>query len=92
MNIEIEVAYARSELQSVIQLKVDHGTTVLQAIEESNICSIYPEIELEKSQIGIYGRIVRDPATTLVFPGQRIEIYRPLLADPKELRRLRARS
>ena len=92
MIIEIQVAYARPDLQSLIRVKVNHGTTVLEAIEKSNICSIYPEINIEKAQIGIFGRIIRDPSTTSVFPGQRIEIYRPLLADPKELRRIRAQS
>lgn len=84
----VEVAYALPSRQEVIELAVPPGASVEQVIRESGLLEIFPEIDLARNRVGIYGEIVslRDP----VRDGDRVEIYRPLLADPKETRRRRA--
>lgn len=87
-TITVEVAYALPEKQSLIQLEVQPGTTVGQAIEQSGIREVYPSMEI--SDVGIFSK-----KATLDQPlqeGDRVEIYRPLIADPREMRRKRARD
>ncbi|MGL5949635.1 MAG: RnfH family protein [Aeromonas sp.] len=86
--ISIEVAYARPEAQTVLTLRVAPGTMVQEAIRQSGILTRYPEIDLGQQAVGIYSRLVK--LTDAVNSGDRVEIYRPLLADPKEIRRQRA--
>lgn len=85
----IEVVYALPQRQVVLQLKVDPGTTLRQAIEQSGILRQFPEIQLQHGGAGVFGtaRGLDEP----VGEGDRIEIYRPLRSDPKELRRQRAK-
>ena len=85
------MAYAGINIQSVIDVTVPPGSTVLEAIEKSELCCIHSEIELARATIGIFGKIIKEPSTMPVYSGQRIEIYRDLLVDPKERRRIRAR-
>jgi putative ubiquitin-RnfH superfamily antitoxin RatB of RatAB toxin-antitoxin module len=73
----------------VITIHVPAGTTAEQAIRLSGVLSRHPEIDLRRGRIGIFGRWTA-PDTPLQ-PGDRVEIYRPLVADPKEVRRKRAR-
>lgn len=85
--INVEVAYARPEQQALVTLSVAIGTTVAQAIESSGILKRFPEIDLSHSKVGIFGEL-----TALDQPLQahdRIEIYRALCGDPRELRRRR---
>lgn len=84
----VEVAYATPSRQEVIELTVRPGASVEQVIRESGLLERFPEIDLARSRVGIFGEIagLRDP----VHDGDRVEIYRPLLADPKEARRRRA--
>lgn len=84
----IEVAYAAPLHQEVIEIPARPGTTIEQAIRESGILERFPEIDLSQHRVGIFGEIARlhDP----VHDGDRVEIYRPLLTDPKEVRRRRA--
>lgn len=84
----VEVAYATPSRQEVIELTVPPGATVEQVIRESGLLEIFSEIDLARNRVGIFGEIagLRDP----VRDGDRVEIYRPLLADPKEARRRRA--
>ncbi|MGM0680084.1 MAG: RnfH family protein [Pseudomonadota bacterium] len=84
----VEVAYARPDEQVLIPLEVAPGTTVQQAIELSGVLEHFAEIDLAKNKLGIFGKITR-PDTEL-RERDRIEIYRPLIADPKESRRRRA--
>ena len=86
--ITIEIAYARPDKQVLIPLKVAEGTTVKQAIESSGISTKFPEIDLAKSKTGIFSKLTK-PDTAL-RDKDRIEIYRPLIADPKEVRKKRA--
>ncbi len=86
--IMIEVAYALPHRQSIIPFKVLKGTTALQAIMQSGILQIYTDISVNKITLGIFGKKVTHD--TVVQPGDRVEIYRALLANPKEARRQRA--
>lgn len=87
-HIAVEVAFALPNKQSLLSLSVSAGCTVRQVIEKSGILQSYPEINLELNKVGIWSRTVR--LDELVKDGDRIEIYRPLIADPKDMRRRRA--
>jgi putative ubiquitin-RnfH superfamily antitoxin RatB of RatAB toxin-antitoxin module len=87
-KIDVEVAYALPERQVILPLKVDAGTSIEQAIQLSKISEMFPEIDLDSNKVGIFGKL-RKP-DEILRPGDRIEIYRPLIADPKEVRRKRA--
>lgn len=86
--IHVEVVYALPYEQRVIALVVHKEMAVEAIIRESGILELYPEIDLAKNKVGIFSRNVKLDAT--VRDRDRIEIYRPLLADPKEIRRKRA--
>ncbi|EJZ56457.1 hypothetical protein I1A_000765 [Pseudomonas fluorescens R124] len=88
--IEIEVVYAAVDRQILRTLSVPEGATVREAVLKSGIGDEFPELDLSDCPLGIFGKVVADPQVRLVQAGDRIEIYRPLLADPKEVRRLRA--
>ena len=84
----IEVIYALPEEQELITLDVEQGTTVEQSIKLSGVLEKYPEIDLSKNKVGIFGKITKKDEA--LRDKDRIEIYRPLIADPKESRRKRA--
>jgi putative ubiquitin-RnfH superfamily antitoxin RatB of RatAB toxin-antitoxin module len=86
--IPVEVAYALPHQQAVLKLDVPQGTQLGQAIERSGILGRFPEIDLTQCRVGIYGKL--SSLDAVLRPGDRIEIYRPLQADPKEVRRQRA--
>ncbi|MHB8915403.1 MAG: RnfH family protein [Thiobacillus sp.] len=86
--IRIEVAYALPHKQSLVSLDVLAGTTVEGAIQQSGVLSQFPEIDLATNKVGIFSKLV--PLDTVPRDRDRIEIYRPLIADPKEIRRQRA--
>jgi len=86
--ISIEVAYARPDEQRIISLQVPEGTTVGDAIARSGITELFPEINVAQAKMGIWGKLSREDA--VLQPGDRVEIYRPLIADPKEARKKRA--
>lgn len=87
-RLTVEVAFALAQQQAVIQIEVEPGATLRQAIERSGILGRYPEIDLHHMRVGSYGRL--RGLDDAVNAGERIEIYRPLAADPKESRRQRA--
>lgn len=87
-KLRVEVAYALRNEQALIELKVDEGTSVRECIELSGILQRFPGIELARSRVGIFGSKVEFDAR--VRNGDRVEIYRPLVADPKQVRRERA--
>lgn len=94
-QITVEVAYALPERQELKVLSVPLGTTALEAVRQSGILEIFPEIELENAQIGIFSQVLGSkglagPADYELKSRDRVEIYRPLIADPKEVRRRRA--
>ncbi len=84
----VEVAYARPERQEVISVRVRPGSSIEDAIRASGILTIFSEIDLEKQTVGIFSqrKSLEDP----VADDDRVEIYRDLIADPKEIRRRRA--
>lgn len=86
--IQVEVAYALPLKQTVLMVKLAQGATVEQAINESGLLRRHPELSLLDLKVGIYARSVS--LTQPLQGGERIEIYRPLKADPRELRRKRA--
>ncbi len=88
--VSVEVAYALPDEQIILKVDVAAGTSLKGAIERSGIQQRFPQIDLQRDRIGIYSRIANLEDT--VAPGDRIEIYRPLLADPKEARRKRAKD
>ncbi|MBF8998998.1 RnfH family protein [Vibrio nitrifigilis] len=86
--IHVEVVYALPHEQRVINLVVKSDLTVEEIINKSGLLEMYPEIDLSKNKVGVFSRNVKLDAT--VRDRDRIEIYRPLIADPKEIRRKRA--
>ena len=86
--LTIEVIYALPTRQQLITLKLPPGSTLRQAIEASGLVLKYPEIDLARNKIGVFGKLGK-PDTPL-RDHDRVEIYRPLIADPKEVRKQRA--
>ncbi len=86
--MKVEVSYALPERQTVRALEVEPGVTVEEAIRASGILEEHPEIDLKENKVGIFGKVTR--LDTVLRDGDRVEIYRPLIADPKEARRRRA--
>ena len=87
-RITVEVAYALPERQSLLTLVVEQQSTVRQVIEQSGILQQFNDIDLNEQKVGIWSRPVKLDDT--VKAGDRVEIYRPLIADPKDMRRRRA--
>jgi putative ubiquitin-RnfH superfamily antitoxin RatB of RatAB toxin-antitoxin module len=87
-KINVEVVYATPDEQFLIKSEVPEGTTIAEAIKLSGIQDKHPEIDLEKGKFGIFGKLSK--TDTVLREKDRIEIYRPLIADPKEVRRKRA--
>lgn len=87
-DITVEVVYALPEKQYLRQVKLAQGSCVEQAIRASGLLELRHDIDLTQNKIGIYSRPVK--LQDEVNEGDRVEIYRPLIADPKELRRQRA--
>ncbi len=88
--IEVEVVYAAVDRQRLLKVSVPVGTNMRSAVLASGIGEVFPELDLQQCPLGIFGKVVADPAGRVLSAGERVEIYRPLLADPKEIRRLRA--
>ena len=88
--IDVEVAYALPNKQQIINLKVVAGSTVFDAAEQSGIVQQFPEIDLDKAKMGLFGKAVSKPKKEEIKAGDRVEIYRPLIVDPKESRKQRA--
>ena len=87
-KINIEVVYALPDEQILLKKSVPAGMTVAGAIQASGVLDKHPEIDLDRNKIGIFGKLTK--ADAMVRDKDRIEIYRPLIADPKEVRRKRA--
>lgn len=87
-KINIEVVYALPHEQILLKQTVLAGTTVAEAIQASGVLHKHPEIDLASNKLGIFGKLTK--ADAVLRDKDRIEIYRPLIADPKEVRRKRA--
>ena len=86
--VEIEVVYGVPDKQVLLSLPVPSGSTIEECIKLSGITRYFPEIIISEAKVGIFSR--PEKLSTVVKAGDRIEIYRPLIADPKEMRKLRA--
>ena len=86
--ISVEVAYALPDKQAIIPVEVPAGTTALEAARLSGVTEKFEGVDLENAKLGIFGKVV-SPSQALNV-GDRVEIYRPLIADPKEVRKARA--
>lgn len=87
-RIAVEVVYALPDRQTVLAVQVPPGASVGEVVRHSGMLARHPEIELAAMKVGIYGR--RVTLDTRVRSGDRIELYRPLVADPKTARHARA--
>ena len=87
-ELAIEVVYALAGKQDVVALTVAPGTTVGEAVGLSGLAERHPQANLGSMQMGIFGRVVA--GSVMLRDGDRVEIYRPLMADPKQARRRRA--
>ena len=86
--IKVEVAYALPHKQTLIAVELPPGATVLEAAQRSGIASKIEGLDLENASFGIFGNVVA--SRQVLRDGDRVEIYRPLIADPKEVRKARA--
>lgn len=86
--VKVEVAFALPHEQIILAIDVPPGTTIEQAIQQSGILDRYPQIDLAHHKVGVFGRLAK--LSQVLRAGDRVEIYRPLIADPKEVRRQRA--
>lgn len=89
-TIEIEVVYAAVDRQVLLKVSLPAGSTLRAGLMASGIAAQFPELDVQSCPVGIFGKVIADPDRHVLQAGERIEIYRPLLADPKEVRRLRA--
>ncbi|HWS12615.1 MAG TPA: RnfH family protein [Rhodocyclaceae bacterium] len=87
-TLHVEVVYALPQRQELVKLMLPIGSTLQQAVEASGLPQRYPEIDLAKLKLGVYGKLSKPDA--LLRERDRVEIYRPLIADPKEVRKKRA--
>lgn len=87
-QLSIEVVYALPQKQEMFTVKLPEGATVRQAIEACGVLQKYPEIDLAKNKLGVFAKLAKPDA--LLRNRDRVEIYRPLIADPKEVRKQRA--
>lgn len=93
--IPVEVAYALPHKQKIVALDVEPGTTARQAVQMSNIERDFPDIDVDSAPMGVFGQALgtkglASPEDYVLQEGDRVEIYRPLIADPKEVRKQRA--
>ena len=86
--MKFEVAYGLLHEQALLSVEAESPLSVQQVIEKSGILQRYPEIDLAKNKVGIFGKAAKLDA--MLGDGDRVEIYRPLIADPKEARKKRA--
>jgi uncharacterized protein len=89
-TISVELIYIEPNSQNSLKLDLVLGTNISQAIQQSGLLEQFPEIDLQKNKVGLFSKI--QELDTVLKSGDRIEIYRPLLADPKEARRQRAKN
>ena len=94
-EITVEVAYALPDKQVLKVLSVPLGTSALEAVQQSGVLDTFPEIDIENAQMGIFSQVLgtkglESPTDYKLKARDRVELYRPLIADPKEVRRRRA--
>ena len=90
--MQVDVAYARPDKQQIVSVMVPEGTTAVEAVKLSGIVDIFPEIEPDAIDMGVFGKVIKDPASHELREGDRVELYRPLKIDPKQARLNRAKK
>ena len=90
--MRVEVAYATPERQEIVPVEVEEGATVLEAVRQSGIADLFPGLDPEQTDMGIFGKVIKSPAEHVLWEGDRVELYRPLQMDPKQARLNRARK
>jgi putative ubiquitin-RnfH superfamily antitoxin RatB of RatAB toxin-antitoxin module len=88
VRIHVQVAYALPDRQDIVTIELPEGASVQQAVEASGLLQKHPEIDLSRNKLGIFAKLVK--ADQVLRDRDRVEIYRALIADPKEVRRQRA--
>lgn len=88
--IKVEVAYALPEKQMIIPLSVPVGSSLFEAAVKSKIVEHFAGLDLETATMGVFAKIEKSPKSRVIKAGERVEIYRPLINDPKEARKARA--
>lgn len=88
--ISVEVAYALPDKQRVLTVTVPVGATLFDAVVKSGMVEHFPDLNLATATMGVFGKIEKNPQQRLIQAGERVEIYRPLINDPKEARKARA--
>lgn len=89
-ELSVEVVFAGPDRQMLITLQLPANSTVRQAALQSGLQADFPGLDLAEAPLGLFGTVVASPDTQVLEEGDRVEIYRPLLADPKEVRKRRA--
>jgi putative ubiquitin-RnfH superfamily antitoxin RatB of RatAB toxin-antitoxin module len=89
-TIHVEVAYALPDKQRIVALELVVGSSVRAAAMQSGLDKQFPELDLASVDLGVFGKMVSKPDEQALKDGERVEIYRPLIADPKEVRKKRA--
>lgn len=90
--INVEVVYALPDRQKLIPLRVAEGTTMYDAVLQSGIAGFFPELDIEHASMGIFAKVEANPKGRVLADGERVEIYRPLIIDPKDNRKARAKQ
>jgi len=86
--INVEVAYAKPDVQVILRVEVPAGTTLEEAVRRAGLLERFPEIDLAENKVGVWSKVAK--RDTVLGDGDRVEIYRPLIADPKAVRKQRA--
>lgn len=89
-SIHVEVVYALPDRQKIIALNVPAGTSVREAALQSGMDQHFPDLDLATVDLGVFGKVIAKADKQVLQEGDRVEIYRPLIADPKEVRKQRA--
>ncbi len=87
-KIHVQVAYALPDRQEIVTIELPEGACVQQAVESSGLLQKHPEIDLARNKLGVFAKLVK--SDQVLRDRDRVEIYRALIADPKEVRRQRA--
>lgn len=88
--IQVEVVYALPEKQLIMPVSVKQGTTMFDVVAQSGIADKFDELDIDAMPMGVFGKAERKPKERVMEDGERVELYRPLIADPKEVRKKRA--
>lgn len=88
--MRVEIAYAEPNQQAILVVEVDAGATAEQAVRESDMLKRFPQIDPQQLKLGVFGKAVKNDHK--LRAGDRVEIYRPLIADPKAVRKAKAKT